>query len=285
MAEQEQSSFGCPDCVVKLGGAAITRKDAFETLDEITLGKVVEHVRRLRKEKPKYKLILIHGAGSFGHFQAKKHGVQGGDLKDQAVVSGFAQTRVSVTKLNHAVVEALVQQGIPAVSISPLSFYSNGSDGVDGPRTELVKGLLDNGFVPVIHGDAVLQSGSKSMILSGDKIVFHMTVALKPRFCLFLSNVHGIYSKPPELEGARLLRRFDLTMDKKESPEFTTMHAHDTTGGMEAKVSDASKIAIRGYDVLITKAGSDAAFEALSDFKLCIDNPKWNGTHVVPLEK
>ena len=39
------------DCVVKLGGAAITRKGNLETLDHEVLKAVVEHIRLVKEEQ------------------------------------------------------------------------------------------------------------------------------------------------------------------------------------------------------------------------------------------
>jgi isopentenyl phosphate kinase len=64
--------------ILKLGGSAITYKDQFETLNEATLHSIAKRLH----ERPQSSssspslsplLILIHGAGSFGHFQAKQY--------------------------------------------------------------------------------------------------------------------------------------------------------------------------------------------------------------------
>ncbi|KAH8060530.1 hypothetical protein JL722_4633 [Aureococcus anophagefferens] len=64
--------------VVKLGGSAITDKARFETLDEAGLRAAAEAVRRCVADGRR--VVVVHGAGSFGHFQAREHGVsRGGD--------------------------------------------------------------------------------------------------------------------------------------------------------------------------------------------------------------
>jgi isopentenyl phosphate kinase len=150
----------------------------------------------------------------------------------------------------------------------------------------------------VIHGDAIIQA-PRSLILSGDTIVYHNSLSLKPRFVLFLSNVQGVYDRPPEGEEAAELissvavdkdGSFKLLsgggggggqMQKQMQMEFTTAD-HDTTGGMEAKVRDAVQIARRGIDVLVAKAGSDAALRALEGFPSCLEDAQWCGTHFHP---
>nr|XP_051221633.1 isopentenyl phosphate kinase-like [Lolium perenne] len=53
--------------------------------------------------------IVVHGAGSFGHFQASRSGVHKGGLHTTLVKAGFVATRISVTSLNQEVVRALAR--------------------------------------------------------------------------------------------------------------------------------------------------------------------------------
>jgi isopentenyl phosphate kinase len=87
--------------------------------------------------------VVIHGAGSFGHFSAKEYGLKGqfptptltthnqtssSSLSSLSQLSmkerrykkqGLTKTRLSVQKLNHHVVESLVAHGVNAVGMSP----------------------------------------------------------------------------------------------------------------------------------------------------------------------
>ncbi|KAL8527339.1 hypothetical protein ACS0TY_005270 [Phlomoides rotata] len=55
------------------------------------------------------KFVVVHGACSFGHFQASKSGVHKGGLSRPLVKSGFVATRISVTTLNLEIVRALAR--------------------------------------------------------------------------------------------------------------------------------------------------------------------------------
>ncbi|KAK2973436.1 hypothetical protein RJ640_007937 [Escallonia rubra] len=131
----------------------------------------------------------------------------------------------------------------------------------------------------VLHGDAVLDNSQDCTILSGDVIVRHLAAELKPEFVVFLvSTVHpeicfttdvsGVYDRPPTEPNAVLLR---------EIVEITVA-AHDTTGGMVTKISEAAMIAKLGIDVYIVKAATDHSLRALSG-NLKVDMPEdWLGT-------
>ncbi|KAG6599016.1 Isopentenyl phosphate kinase, partial [Cucurbita argyrosperma subsp. sororia] len=119
-------------CIVKLGGAAITCKNELETIHEENLATVSSHLRKTMvsgsssentigmdwsKQPGKSDIactaddfgehevglaspfIVVHGAGSFGHFQASKSGVHKGGLDRSLVKAGFVATRISASLL------------------------------------------------------------------------------------------------------------------------------------------------------------------------------------------
>ena len=104
------------DLIIKLGGSAITRKSSLETLDETSLAAVVDMVASLPAGG---RTVIVHGAGSFGHFQAKEYGTHLGTrgVAPQRWREGVARTRASVTYLNTLVVRALAAAGVPAVGL------------------------------------------------------------------------------------------------------------------------------------------------------------------------
>uniref|UniRef100_A0A2P2K327 Aspartate/glutamate/uridylate kinase domain-containing protein n=1 Tax=Rhizophora mucronata TaxID=61149 RepID=A0A2P2K327_RHIMU len=70
---------------------------------------------------------------------------------------------------------------------------------------------IDSGFVPVLHGDAVLDEAQGCTILSGDVIIRHLAAYLKPRYVVFLTDVFGVYDRPPSEPDAILLREIEIT--------------------------------------------------------------------------
>ncbi|KAJ0717882.1 putative isopentenyl phosphate kinase [Helianthus annuus] len=148
--------------------------------------------------------VVIHGAGqlisifasvsplrtmfrSFGHFQASKSGVHKGGLNQPLVKAGFVATRISVTSLNLEIVRALAREGIPSVAMSPFSCgWSTRDRNIASADVSTVVEALDSGFVPVLHGDAVLDESLGCTILSGDLIISHLAAHLKPQFVVFL---------------------------------------------------------------------------------------------------
>ncbi|KAK6157889.1 hypothetical protein DH2020_012137 [Rehmannia glutinosa] len=269
-------------CIVKLGGAAITCKNELETINEENLNIVSSQLREAmivgpchgmdwsrrpgsseiptvvddfddQLESDSKKFIVVHGAGSFGHFQASKSGVHKGGLSRPLVKSGFVATRISVTSLNLEIVRALAKEGIPSIGLSPFSCgWSTCERNIAVADTLTVVKAIDAGFVPVLHGDAVLDSSQN----------------------LISPDVFGVYDRPPTEPGATLLREIAVREDGSWSvlkpeledmsrPVEITVAAHDTTGGMVTKISEAAMIAKLGIDVYIVKAATDHSARAL----------------------
>ncbi|GLC35509.1 hypothetical protein PLESTB_000199800 [Pleodorina starrii] len=249
--------------IVKLGGAAITHKAQLETLQRDVLRRVCASLA----SDGGGGTVLVHGAGSFGHHPASEYGVARGPLSDPHVRLGFALTRSSVTRLNGHVVGQLVEAGVPAVGLSPLGHYTTSNREVSASGAGAVAACLRAGLLPVLHGDAVLDEQLGCTILSGDTLVRDLAEQLRPHFVVFLTNVAGVYDRPPEEEGARLLRRIVVRKDGSwrvaeaeggcQVDVRMTADAHDVTGGIALKVEEAARVARLGVPVLIAQAGSE----------------------------
>ncbi|KAJ6324839.1 hypothetical protein OIU76_012019 [Salix suchowensis] len=295
-------------CIVKLGGAAITCKNELEKINEETVDIVSSQLREAmvtgsssrkvlgmdwstRPGKPGIScdaddfedrnldtssFIVVHGAGSFGHFQASKSGVHKGGLNKPLVKAGFVATRISVTTLNLEIVRALAREGIPSIGLSPFSCgWTTSERNMASADLSMVARAINSEFIPVLHGDAVLDDLQGCTILSGDVIIRHLAAYLKPEYVVFLTDVLGVYDRPPSEPNAVLLREIAVREDGSWSvvkPTLAdtntqveiTVAAHDTTGGMVTKISEAALIAKLGIDVYIVKAATTHSSRALS---------------------
>ncbi|KAL5673722.1 hypothetical protein ACJX0J_018028, partial [Zea mays] len=148
--------------------------------------------------------IVVHGAGSFGHFQASRSGVHKGGLHSTLVKAGFVATRISVTSLNQEIVRALAREGIPSVGMSSFACgWSTHQRKLASTNASQIIQPFHAGFVLVLHGDAVLDELLDCTILSGDVIITNLAQLLSPKY---VTDVHGVYDRPPTDSNAVLLR-------------------------------------------------------------------------------
>lgn len=252
--------------VVKLGGAAITHKSELMVLREDVLAGVCRDVL-LPLFNDGLRLVVVHGAGSFGHHHAYASRIAGGfDVArgpSALQVAGMCATHAAVAQLNTHVVAAACAVGLPAVGLSLLpSIDADDPDAAGAAAGDehaahaafagRVERLCALGIVPVIHGDVVLGPRGCA-VFGGDRVVELLARHLAPERVCFLSDVAGLFTADPASRpGAELVRR--VTAASLARAE-TASAEHDVSGGIRAKAEAALRIAAAtGRPVFIASA-------------------------------
>ncbi len=207
--------------VCKLGGSVITDKDRPETIDEARLDTLASTLAG------RDDLVVVHGAGSFGHHYATKHGVSvtEGTHDSKAV----REIHSSMERLNDIVVDALAAEDLPAVSVAPFSVGYRDRDGELTFPLGQVKMMLGEGFVPVLYGDVISHQGKGATIVSGDELVVALAEGLDADRVGLCSSVPGVLDDAGEvIPEIGSYDEVSLHLGESEST--------DVTGGMAAKV-------------------------------------------------
>jgi len=178
------------------------------------------------------KLILVHGVGSFGHPHVVRY-----KLKEVKDIDGVAITHLSCVSLNFLVCSALRKFGLNPIPIHPLSSFKV----VDGKLTfdaEYIGAMMDEGFIPVMHGDMVYNVTEKKFeVLSGDRIVVELAKVFKADRIGFATDVEGVIvrgSVVDELSSVEFLENVDSGKS-------------DVTGGMRGKVELILKYGLKAF--------------------------------------
>jgi isopentenyl phosphate kinase len=258
--------------ILKLGGSVITRKDSrTPTLDPSNLTRIAREI----SESSYHKLVVVHGAGSYGHPYAREYEI-GSEINSFEELArkrkGFSKTQHSVKNLNSKVCDHLLEQGIPAVSIQPSSFIQTRNKRIIKADMDLIIKYMDLGFVPVLHGDVVLDMNDriKMCVLSGDQIVKYLAENLKPEKVVLGSDVDGIYNKDPKEHTDASLIKVVTSADDLESADGT--QTVDVTGGMGGKLNELLELAIIGIESEIINANHD------NNIKRALNGEKGIGT-------
>jgi isopentenyl phosphate kinase len=210
--------------VCKLGGSLITDKGRRETLDDAALSAAADAVAGVTGDDP---LALVHGAGSFGHHYAEKHGVS---VDEGTTDAGAAlEIHASMTTLNRFVLARLHDRDVPALPVHPLSTGARDAAATLDMPIPAVRRLLGEGFVPVSHGDVLAHEARGTTILSGDEVVVRFADGLDADRVGLCSTVDGVYDADGDVIDR--IGSLDAVADALGESDAT-----DVTGGMAGKV-------------------------------------------------
>ena len=233
--------------ILKLGGSIITRKEKPLTPNKRAIKRLAKEISQAEIDN----LILVHGGGSFGHPIAKEYKIADG-FKDKSQLIGFSKTSHAMTMLNKIVVEALMSQNVPAVTVRPSSFIVTKHGRIEKADWNIVAKLLELGFTPVLYGDAVLDSTLGFTILSGDQLVAELAIRFDAERIIIGVDVDGLYTADPKIDGsAKLMRNINLEQLEKLKDKIKKSRFIDVTGGMLGKVNELTRVVERGIPILI----------------------------------
>ena len=229
--------------IVKLGGSVITRKRETEHLRPKILRRLSEELAACSGVP----LVILHGAGSFGHPGARKFGLAlppgPGDLPSHRA-RGASIVAAEVRRLHLAVIRELVRAGLSVGSVPPSTHAMNREGRLDSLDPTPFRTVLDAGLEPVSFGDVVPDRVWGWSILSADTIAVSLAAALHAERVLFVSDVPGILvsGKPGRQQ-----------VEAEVTPAVVeTLRPHgtgaDVTGGIRGKAEAMLAIARSGAD-------------------------------------
>jgi isopentenyl phosphate kinase len=218
--------------ILKIGGSVITDKSADCAVNHDRLASIAGALAGARAGE----IIVIHGAGSCGHPEAKRYHLDEGASAGNT--DGIFVTHRAVSNLNDAVVLALRDRGVAAVGIHPLHTGIADNGRLVGFECRHIETMLALGMVPVIHGDVVMDRSKGACIVSGDQLVRYLAVALR------ISRVGLATDVPGVLDRGEVVPR----ITRKTVPDLrigTSSHT-DVTGGMKGKIDELLGLADAG---------------------------------------
>jgi isopentenyl phosphate kinase len=221
--------------LVKLGGSLLTDKSREEHFRQATAR------RLLREVAGTGPVVLLHGAGSFGHPAALRHRI-GRQRPSPAAVS---EVLASVGRLHTEIVSLAQREGLNPLSV-PMTGHSAKGSLLDLPAHR-IRQALEAGFMPVMHGTLVLDDEKGWRVASADEILASLAASLQPRLIVWATDVEGVHAEDPKVDpDAMLLERVGPTT----TPSLSESEVLDATGRMGGKL-DHAVVAARHASTLI----------------------------------
>lgn len=234
MAELNDKSQ--PLVLLKLGGSLITDKNNPRTLRRETLHRLAGEIASARQQLSSLRLIIGHGAGSYAHVSAMKHGTRRGvHTPDQWL--GFAEVWWDAATLNRLVMEAFHGAGIPAIALAPSASVTAREGLVSRWDLSPLESALQAGLVPVIFGDVIFDLQRGGTILSTEDLFAYLVTQLNPKRMLLAGIEPGVYQDFPN--RSKIIHKITPENYQVILPVLGGSVATDVTGGMESKVNQA----------------------------------------------
>jgi isopentenyl phosphate kinase len=213
---------------IKLGGSLITDKTTPKSAKYATIKSVARELSNIRKNSPDHVLFIGNGAGSYGHYAVQETGWK----KHKNNPKSIAEIRRITCQLNAMVLDALMEENIPAVSFPPAAFALHKAGGTSLMAEPLLH-FVSLGATPLVHGDIIFDNQSGSSVLSTEEIlealakewVQHGNTIESFVYC---TSVDGVLDKNEQtiaiLSGDTLVN------------SITKTKGFDVTGGMAQKI-------------------------------------------------
>jgi isopentenyl phosphate kinase len=219
---------------LKLGGSLITKKDQPQTPRLEVISRLAHEIADVIHTHPGFRLLLGHGSGSFGHLIADQYQTHMGASSEKDW-RGFAQVWTVANQLNRLVVDALIKEGLPILSMPPSASVISERGKIQKMAVEPILNALEVGLIPIVQGDVAFDREQGSSIISTEEVFRYLAPHLKPSLILLAGIERGVLKDYPKTEEVIPLITEENIHDVVISPASGT----DVTGGMQDKVHQA----------------------------------------------
>lgn len=229
--------------LVKLGGSVLTDKARLRTPRKSVIVRLTKELAGLGDD-----LIVVHGAGSYGHLLAKRYRLN--DPGSGAKAKGAAMVQRDVRALDDLVVGGFLKAGLAPVVLPPSAILAFDDGRVAAFDPAPFRDYVRQGFTPVSFGDVVRDRVRGVAVCSGDLVMLELAKAFHPRSVVFAADVDGLFTADPKKsKEAQLL----LSVSNADLPliDFGPARGPDVTGGIEAKVRCMLEIAAHADECMI----------------------------------
>ncbi|PIU21497.1 MAG: hypothetical protein COT15_02030 [Candidatus Diapherotrites archaeon CG08_land_8_20_14_0_20_34_12] len=221
--------------VLKIGGSICTHKQNNQLkIRENILRQIAKEIKKAKSEK-EFNLIIVHGAGPFGHKLVEKYGIKEG-LKSKKDVKGFIETHASMERLNKKIMEIFLNAGLNVLPVQTSALIQQKNKKLKTFYLDTLENLMsiDVSIIPLLYGDMVFDFNKKATVVSGDVSAAFLAKKLKAKKLIYGTNVPGIldYSSNDQ----KIIKKISNTNLYSVLKQIKATKTSDVTGSMNGKI-------------------------------------------------
>jgi isopentenyl phosphate kinase len=223
--------------LIKIGGSLITNKTIQNSFRQDVMRRLAQEVRQILDVPSPPALIIGHGSGSFGHFEAKKYNTANGVYTSEEWV-GFSKVAYVASQLNMLVMQELQNAHIAAVKFQPSASIRTNNGKIEHMSLDTISTAMRYGLIPIVHGDVAFDVSLGGTIASTETIFTHLVKQLDVANVILLGEVDGVYD-----DQKQVIPHIHTQNYEQYKPMLGSSDGVDVTGGMLTKVSDMLALA------------------------------------------
>lgn len=234
-----------------------------DVMDDLAL-----QIKTALQTHPDLRVLVGHGAGSFGHVPASEYKTRDG-LPPQATPlvyrrrddtqnnywKGFAEVWYQASTLNRFVMEAFHKADLRAIALPPSSSVISSDGKVSVWDTTPIRMALAADIVPVVFGDTVFDEVRGGTILSTEDLFMYLTDALHPDRILLAGLESAVWEDFPA--RTKKVAKITPASFNKIKAGVGKSAAADVTGGMESKVKQMLELVEKHPNLTVQIFSSD----------------------------
>lgn len=237
--------------LLKLGGSLITDKTREQAPRLDVIRRLAQEMRQALDARSDLQLLVGHGSGSYGHFVGRRYRTREGIVSDKSW-RGYAETGTVAARLNRLVADVLWEAGLPVLSVQPSASAVCRDGELERLEVRPIVTALENGLLPLVHGDVALDEVRGCTIVSTEEILSYLAGLLHPQRIILVGEVDGVYDRDPLCDPtAQPIAEISPANYAHVKQWLGDSHGVDVTGGMFSKVQEMVALAQRVPGLLV----------------------------------
>ena len=196
------------------------------------------------------RLILLNGAGSFGHIPVKQSRLDKGFSRTK--IMNLAATKLQLLRLQEILMSVLCSHKIPVVPFLPSSFMEARSGRLCKAELSPIQIFSKLGLIPLFGGDLVPDLAQGWSVVSADQMASYIAARMGASMIVYGTDVDGLYCSDPKTHrDAEFVDTISCQDIRKYAKSAATSRTPDVTAGMQGKLFEAEQAARNGVRVVI----------------------------------